>query len=372
LLGLSLGYPLPPAAARRGPSAPAAASLVVKGISLADPAQRGFARPFAAGRQLASWHPEAAAPGLGSGTATGGLPPSVGQWRATAAGSAELSFQLGAAPSPSGPGVATTQVAAEIAVTAPIPARPLTGIATSAFLHASGSAVGETVPLSFGADSVPVTIVAAVASFPTVTGAGGAVIVDHGAVQDVVASRWAQPVPVTTWWLRTAGGTPPGLPAGTVVRGRERETEALLADPLTEVPQQGVLAVAVGAAALALLGFAVSVAARLRAGRLEGAVLSALGMSRAAQAGRLCAEELMLAVPAAAAGLAAGVGLAHVLVPVLTPAPASGPPVVVVVPLAWLLWAALAVAAVPALLATTASMGIGTDPASRLRTVEAP
>jgi ABC-type antimicrobial peptide transport system permease subunit len=132
------------------------------------------------------------------------------------------------------------------------------------------------------------------------------------------------------------------------------------------------LAVAVAVAALAVLGFAVSVAARLRAGRLEGAVLSALGMSRAAQAGRLCAEELMLAVPAAAAGLAAGAGLAHVLVPVLTPAPASAPPVLVVVPLAWLLWAALAVAAIPVLLATTASVGIGTDPAGRLRMVEAP
>ncbi|HXB50426.1 MAG TPA: FtsX-like permease family protein [Streptosporangiaceae bacterium] len=372
LLGLSLGYPLPAAAARRSPSAPAAASLVIKGISLAGPAQRGFARPLAAGRQLASWHPEAAAPGLGSVPATAGLVPSVGQWRATAAGSAELSFQPGAAPSSlQAPGI-TTRIAAEVTLTAPIPDRPIPGIATSAFLQASGTAVGGTVPLSFGADSVPVTIVAAVASFPTVTGAGGAVIVDHAAVQDVVASRWDDPVPVTTWWLRTASGTAPGLPAGTVVRDRARETEELLADPLTVVPQQGVLAVALGVAALAALGFAVSVAARLRAGRLEGAVLSALGMSRAAQTGRLCAEELMLAVPAAAAGLAAGLGLAHVLVPVLTPAPASAPPVLVVVPLAWLTWVALAVAAIPVLLATTASVGIGTEPASRLRKAEAP
>jgi hypothetical protein len=226
--------------------------------------------------------------------------------------------------------------------------------------------------LTFGAESVPVTIVATVASFPTVTGPGGAVIVDHAAVQDVVASRWDEPMPVTTWWLRTASGAPPALPAGAVVRDRELQTAELLADPMTAVPQQGVLAVAVGVAALAVLGFAVSVAGRLRAGRLEGAVLSALGMSRAAQAGRLCAEELMLALPAAAAGLAAGVGLAHVLVPVLIPAPASAPPVQVVVPLAWLSWAALAVAAIPVLLATAASVGIGTDPAGRLRIVEAP
>jgi hypothetical protein len=371
-LGLSLGYSLPRAAARQGPSVPAPASLVIKDISLASQGQRGFAPPFAAGGQLASWHPAAAAAGLSSGPATAALAPSVSQWRATAAGSAELSFQPGAAPSArSAPGL-TTQVAAEVTVTAPIPHRPIPAIATSAFLQASGTAVGGTVPLSFGADSVPVTIVAAVANFPTVTGAAGAVIVDHAAVQDVVASRWDEPVPVTTWWLRTLNGAPPGLPAGTVVRDRERETQELLADPLTVVPQQGVLAVALAVAALAALGFAVSVAARLRAGRLEGAVLSALGMSRAAQAARLCAEQLMLAVPAAAAGLAAGAVLAHLLVPVLTPAPASAPPVLVAVPLAWPLWSVLAVAAIPVLLATTASVRIGTDPGARLRMVDAP
>lgn len=372
LLGLSLNYPLPPEAARRGPSSSATASLVIKDISLAGAAQRTFTSPFAAGRQLAGWHPAAAAPALAGVPATVALPPSVGQWRATAAGSAELSFQVGAAAPQSASGTAATGAAAEVTVTAPVPDRPIPGIATTAFLKASGTTVGTTVPLSFGADSVPVTIVAAVTGFPTVTGAGGAVIVDHSAVQDVVASRWDQPVPVTTWWLRTADGPPAGLPAGTVISDRVRETAELLADPLTAVPQQGVLAVAVAVAALAALGFAVSVAARLRAGRLEGAVLSALGMSRVAQAGRLCAEELMLAVPAAAAGLAAGVGLAHVLVPVVTPVPAAAPPVLVIVPLAFLMWVALAVAAIPVVLATTASVGVGTNPAEQLRVVGAP
>jgi hypothetical protein len=366
LLGLSLGYTLPPAASRRGSSASAAASLIVKDISLAGSAGGGFAPPFAAGRLLAGWHPAAAAPDLGSGQATAGQPPSVGQWRATADGSAELSFRPGAARSGSAP------VAAVVTITAPIPDRPIPAIATSAFLQAGGTAVGQTVPLSFGADTVAVTIVAAVARFPTVTGAGGAVIVDHAAVQDVIASRWDQQVPVTTWWLRTGGGTPARLPAGTIVFNRDRDAEELLADPLTAVPQQGVLAVAIAVAALAALGFAVSTAARLQAGQLEGAVLSALGMSRISQAGRLCAEEIMLAVPAAAAGLAAGAGLAHVLVPVVTPAPAGAPPVLVVVPLAWLLGAALAISAIPVLLAAIASVGIGIDPAGRLRVAGAP
>lgn len=371
LLGLSLGYPMP-LPSTRGPASSHAASLVIKDLASASPAQPGFAPPFAAGRQLASWHPAAAAPGLSSLPARAVLRPSVGQWRVTAAGSAELSLQLGAAPPQRAPRVAPTPVAAEVTLTAPIPDRALTGIATSAFLRTSDTAVGGKVPLSFGGDSVQVTIVGAVNSFPTVTDPGGAVIVDQSAVQDVVASRWDQPVPVTTWLLRTTGGVPTGLPAGTVVHDRVRETEELLTDPLTAVPLQGVLAIALAVAALAALGFAISVAARLRAGRLEGAVLSALGMSRIAHAGRLCAEELMLAVPAAAAGLAAGVGLAHILVPVLTPVVATGPPVLVVVPLEWLLWATLAVAAIPVLLATTASAGVGTDPAGRLRLAGAP
>ncbi|MBO0825403.1 MAG: hypothetical protein J2P27_16365, partial [Actinobacteria bacterium] len=64
LLGLSLSYALPPAAARHGPPVPAEASLIIKAVSLAGPAGRGFVS-FAPGRQLASWHAAASAPGLG-------------------------------------------------------------------------------------------------------------------------------------------------------------------------------------------------------------------------------------------------------------------------------------------------------------------
>src|SRR5262249_13053201 len=119
LLGLSLGYPMP-LPPPRGPASSDAARLVIKDLALASPAQPGFAPPFADGRQLASWHPAAAAPGLSSLPARAVLRPSVGQWRVTAAGSAELSFQLGAAPPQRAPRVASAPIAAEVTLTAPI------------------------------------------------------------------------------------------------------------------------------------------------------------------------------------------------------------------------------------------------------------
>jgi len=369
LLGLSLNYRLPPAP-RPGRSVTTAARLVVKQIALAGPGRQGFAQPFAHGSQLATWHPAAGAPGLQAhpNGEPVGLPPLIESWR-SAGGSQQLRFDRGSLLSAQGP----TPVAAEVTLTAPIPKHPIPGVATSAYLHASGDAVGDTIPLSFGASSVPVTIVAAVRTFPTVTGAGGAVVVDQAAVQDVLASRWDPPLPVNFWWLRTAGGVnPSSLPRGVVVHNRNRETAELLSDPLTAVPQQGFLAIALAVAALAALGFAVSVAARLRAGRLEGALLSALGMSRSGQTARLCAEELMLAAPAAAAGLAAGVGLAQLLIPAVTPTAATAPPVQVVLPLQWLWLIALAVAVIPVALTTIGSAGIGLDPAGRLRIAEAP
>ena len=382
LLGLSLTYqpsPATPGSLHRSASTDAA--MMVKDISLADSPHGGFARPFADGRQLAAWLPAAADSGVvgttspGASPAATGLPPSVESWRPAAAGAQELAFRLGFAPvtPPPSSGQASAPFVAEVTLTAPVANRAIPAIATHAFLQASGSAVGEKVPLSFAGYSVPAVIVATVTDFPTVTGTGGALIVDQTAVQAVLASRWSSPLPITTWWLRTAGGAvPPGLPSGTLVTDRERETEKLLADPLTAMPQQGILAVAVAVAILAALGFAVSVAARRRAGRLEGALLSALGMSRAAQAGRLCAEELMLAAPAAAAGLAAGIGLSLLIVPAITPAPANAPPVQVVLPLPWFSLIALAVAAIPVLLATTGSVGIGSDAASHLRVAEVP
>ena len=148
---------------------------------------------------------------------------------------------------------------------------------------------------------------------------------------------------------------------------------ALRNNPLSAAPQQGVLAIAVAAALLAALGFSVSVAASMRERRTQSALLAALGVSRAAQAGQLCLEQLLLSVPAAAVGLLLGAGIAHLLIPAVTltaSAAAPIPPAVVNLPLGWAVGLAVAVTAVP-VLAAAATVLRRPDPAAQLRAAEA-
>ena len=182
------------------------------------------------------------------------------------------------------------------------------------------------------------TIVAAVSSFPTVSGGGGALIVDLGSVQALLARGGLEPAPVTQWWLATPGPppsapgpAPPGLsrlvPPGSAVTSASGTTAALLTDPLSTLPQQGLLAITIAAAVLAITGFCVSIAAGVRQRRAENALLAALGVAPRAAAGQLCLEKLMLSGPAALAGLVLGVVLAELLVPAITLTAAATRPV---------------------------------------------
>jgi ABC-type antimicrobial peptide transport system permease subunit len=148
---------------------------------------------------------------------------------------------------------------------------------------------------------------------------------------------------------------------------------AQLGDPLTAIPQQAALMIVAAAALLAAIGFSASVAASLRARRTQRAVLAALGVARSGQAAQLSLEQLMLSVPAAAAGLLAGAGLAHVLVPAVTLTATAArpvPPVTVVFPVWWLVWLALVVAALPVVVAAF-TVVLRPDPASTLRATQA-
>jgi hypothetical protein len=198
-----------------------------------------------------------------------------------------LSFQPGQAPSPSAlafAGVAETAVGGVLTVTAPAPARVIPGIATEAFLRQGHVSTGAIVPVSVGGMSIPVRVVAAVSQFPTVT--GPVLIVDQAAVQDLLASQWQPPLPVVQWWLHTAAGAvPAGLPRGAAVTARRQEVAAALGNSLATVPERAALAIAAAAALLAAVGFSVSVVASLRARRVQNAVLAALGVDRAGQAG---------------------------------------------------------------------------------------
>jgi hypothetical protein len=253
------------------------------------------------------------------------------------------------------------------------------GIATRAFLSANSVSVGDTVSATVGGGAtMSVTIVAAVSTFPTVTAADGAVIVDLPSVQDYLASQWVTPLPVTEWWLSTAGRRVPprlpgALPPGSAVTSAADLAAALAANPMTAVPQQALLAIAIAAAVLAITGCCVAIAVGVRQRRVEGALLAALGVAPGGAARQLCLERLMLGLPSALAGVAIGVVIAELLVPAVTlTATASSPvpPVLVQFDWAQTLPLALAVSALPVLVAT-AVIARRPDPAAELRAAEA-
>jgi predicted lysophospholipase L1 biosynthesis ABC-type transport system permease subunit len=200
------------------------------------------------------------------------------------------------------------------------------------------------------------------------------VIVNLAAVDDMLIRAGQPPLQPRQWWLRTSGAAAPrGLPPGASVVSLEQAAHALLTDPLPSVPQLSLIIIAVTAGVLAAIGFAVSVAASVRERRAQTALLAALGVTRTAEAGRLCLEQLMLSAPAAAAGALIGTGLAYMLVPAVTLTGAAAvpfPPPLVLVPVGWVIVVALAVAVAP-VLAAAATAGYRPDPAAELRVAEA-
>ena len=258
---------------------------------------------------------------------------------------------------------------------APVAAIP--AIATRAYLDANNTAIGSLVPTFLDGVSVPLRIVAAVTSFPTVTASGGALITDLGSLQEYLARQSFPPLPVTQWWLATAGrGIPPSLtaavPAGTDITSAAGLAAATASDTLSAAPQQALLAMAAAAALLAITGFWVSIAADVRRRRGEAALLAALGVTRRGAAAQLCLEKLMISLPSAVLGVLLGTLIARLLVPAVTLNPAAQqptPPAITVDDLPLALAFALAVTALPAVAAALA-VTRRPDPAAELRTAE--
>jgi hypothetical protein len=382
LLGLSFSYRLPPVpvsalgvvAGKRTQAriAAARATVDVRALAVSPRSSGGFPAPLAGagkpGGTLPGWHAAAAAPGLADPHAIGDKP-EVQAWRP---GPATLTFSTGIGLLIQKPGVPPLPVAGQLALTAGYPHLPLPAIATRAFLTAANGHVGQVVPLPVGNATVPVRLVAVIRAFPGAGNGVATVIVDQPSLQTALAAQSQPPLPVTGWWLRTAHGVPPGLPHGASTVSLDRAAAALLGDPLPNVPQLALLVIAVAAALLASIGFVVCVVAAVTDRRLQDALLAALGMGRGARTRQLCLEQLMVSLPAAAAGALIGVGLARLLVPAVTltsGAAAAFPPVRVVVPLGWTALLALAVAAVP-VLAAAAAAAYHPDPAAQLRAGE--
>ena len=384
LLGLSVsyqlpGFPAPPyasAAARRAArqaerQAAAHATLEVRGLAVSPRTSGGFPAPFAGAGVLVRWHAAASSADLANPRAHG-VAPAVTSWRASGAAAA-LTFTVGAGHLVQVRGVPPQPVTGQLALTAGAPRLPIPALATRSFVSAAGAHLGEIVPLPVGNASIPVRLVAEVQAFPGAGGTGPAVIIDQSWLQQVLAAQAQPPQPVTQWWLAGRRGPPPGLPAGASVLTWSGLAAQLLGDPLPNVPQVSLLVIVVAAGLLACVGFVVAVLAAIRERRLQHALLAALGVGRAARAGQLGLEQLMLSVPGAAAGAVIGAALAYLLVPAVTLTPggtAPFPPVRVVIPLGWTALLALGIAAVPVMVAVVAG-AYRPDPAAGLRAGEA-
>ena len=251
-------------------------------------------------------------------------------------------------------------------------------IATAAFMDNNNLQIGDVTPVTMNGPQIPIRIVAEVPSFPTVTDPRGALVVDLGTLQAYLARQSFSPLPVTQWWLATAGGGVPaaliaGLPAGTTITTTAGLAAAAAADTLSAAPQLALLAMAAAAALLAVTGFWVSIAADALRRRGETALLAALGVTQRGVAAALFLEKLLVGLPSAAIGFLIGTLVARLLVPAVTLNPAAQqpvPPPVTLYDLPQAVPLALAVAVLPAVIAAFAALR-RPDPAAELRAAEA-
>jgi hypothetical protein len=372
LLGLTIDYQLPgyPAGSTRAAAVRARhqITLSIAGISAAAGATGPFSAPFTTGAQLAGWRRTAVSATLAANSDASGMQPQIRGWQPAAETGLTITLRPGYGHLITKAGEPPLPITAALTVVAPTDQAPVPAIATTSFLAGDNDAVGGSLVVAVGSARIPVTIVAAVKSFPTASPAG-ALIMDQGSLQAALAARSAQPLPVTSWWLSTVDEqVPAGIPAGQVTSLRQ-VTAQMQADLLSAAPERAVLGLIIAVAVLALLGFAVSVAASISERRARSALLSALGVTRTAQARQLCLEQLLLALPAAAAGLLIGALVAHLLVPAVTitdRATTPVPPPLVYVPAGWALTLAALVAVTPVLVAALTIVRTP-DPAAELR-----
>ncbi len=245
---------------------------------------------------------------------------------------------------------------------APADASGPPAVITRAFADSVGAQVGSEVSVPVGSSILGVHVVAVVQQFPTISTqapSAGGILVDRAALlaSPRLGSADAPSITPDELWIRGTDAAPAGLPAGSVVTSSAALLGGLRDAPLTDEPLQALLAVALATVLLGLCGMVVGVvsAAAERAG--EFALLDALGISRRSRIGLLCLEQALLAVPGALAGIALGVFLSRVVVPVATLTADAGrpqPPVTVLFPWTTILLGAAGVVAVPLVTAALA------------------
>ncbi|MDJ1640716.1 FtsX-like permease family protein [Streptomyces pakalii] len=268
-------------------------------------------------------------------------------------------------------------------------AAPLKAVATDAYLKSTNAKLGDEIDLTLAGNTVRVTLADAVRRLPTtgtaeLSGAadpaqyGGALLLDLKAVTELLAGRTTATIEATEWWLSADPGDAPKVaaalralpdtdPAQVLVRAEA--ARQLVDDPLGAGPQSALPAVAVVAAALAAVGFAVSASGSRRERAAELGVLRALGAPRRQLARMIAAEQGVLIALALLIGLGIGTVLTRAVVPLIVltgQADRPVPPVLVELPAGQVAALLAGVAALPLVIVATMALRRG-DPAVTLR-----
>ncbi|MER7723314.1 FtsX-like permease family protein [Streptomyces sp. NPDC096323] len=285
--------------------------------------------------------------------------------------------------------------ALNVRITAVRPKAPaLNAVATDAYLKATGAQQGQNVDVTLAGETVRVRIARTVHRLPTTgpgpgssiaTGEsqrardGGALLLDLRALGRVFAERPNARLTATEWWLSTEPGRTADVAAAlrkqpdtdpVQVQVRDEVAQDLLGDPLGAGPQSALLAVAVIAAALAAVGFAVASVGSQRERSAEFAVLRALGAPRRQLARMTAAEQGVLITIALLAGTLLGALLTRAVVPLIVltgQASAPVPPMLVQLPAGQVAVLMAGVAALPLIVVAVLTLR-SADPATSLRT----
>ncbi|MFI1826084.1 FtsX-like permease family protein [Streptomyces sp. NPDC020412] len=273
-----------------------------------------------------------------SAPAPGDTLPAVTSVGSTSAGPIDVAYHTGTAEHEAW-GVPRTVTLRIVAKRPPAPVP--TALATRTFLDASAAKVGSVVQVPMQGGDVKVRITGVLRAVPTTAPAGatdaaagdagarppadgGALLLDLRAVNRVLAERPGAALPPAEWWLFTEPGAAAQVAAAlrdraevdpAMVQSRDEVVAALDDDPVGAGPRSALPAVAVAAALLAAVGFAVATAGALRERTVEFAVLRGLGAPRR-QLTRLLAVEQSVLI---GAGLVMGVALGAVLTRAVVP-----------------------------------------------------
>ncbi|MEV4497213.1 ABC transporter permease [Micromonospora arborensis] len=225
---------------------------------------------------------------------------------------------------------------------------------TPAVREALSLRIGDSVDLTLSGVSLKVHLIGELASVPTTSGEG--VLLDLPAGVDALIQAGGTVRSTPEWWVSTDDASAAAQAAselpGVTVLDRKKVIESAAEDPYWRGSRTGMLAAALGAVLLAIVGLMVDVWATARRRLSEFAVLHTLGATPRLLARALLAEQAFLAGIGVGVGLLLGAAVGATMAPLVILTPAAGRPIP---PAAFALpWVPIGLTAVGLLLAALA------------------